>query len=330
MRRSSPKRRPNTATPSSSSSAPHIITLSETPSRSTNRRRRKQINRGCGSILFFIAVAIFCLCIVLYKRVGWQSNTSEGSERRIEFEATTKSPTQTDDSNDDESNYDNARNSRIFPDKSDFPDGWERYSYNDIRNYFNCWERSKDNNKPLPTLEDWQLMRDTYTQVVDNTKRWDDDPVPPTLGYSLKKGIPVPPPYYAKLSHGKGRGLFASRDIEKGELVHVGYHSDVIFPSPIAWRKFVFSLPPPFACDQTDWHWMQRLEEGGPYRLIGSLNISSLMNSGGIEFGPGRMPNLLPSSSTSGDFYATKDIEKGEEILTDYDAYTTNWKLVGL
>ena len=124
--------------------------------------------------------------------------------------------------------------------------------------------------------------------------------------------------------------IFASRDIEKGELVHVGYHSDVIFPSPIAWRKFVFSLPPPFACDQTDWHWMQRLEEGGPYRLIGSLNISSLMNSGGIEFGPGRMPNLLPSSSTSGDFYATKDIEKGEEILTDYDAYTTNWKLVGL
>eukprot|EP00956_Cyclotella_meneghiniana_P039360 scaffold170316_cov46-Cyclotella_meneghiniana.AAC.2 len=71
----------------------------------------------------------------------------------------------------------------------DFPEGWKEYTYIEIRDHFNCPERSRDNNKPLPTLQEWQLMRDTYTRIVDNSKTW-DDVVPPTLGYSLKPGIP--------------------------------------------------------------------------------------------------------------------------------------------
>ena len=93
----------------------------------------------------------------------------------------------------------------------------------------------------------------------------------------------------------------------------------------------MFSLPRDFACDSTDWHWMQTIEEGGPNYMFAGINISSLMNSGGDEFiGMDRKPNALPNSSTDGAFYATRDIQKGEEILTDYDMYYTNWKLVGL
>ena len=154
--------------------------------------------------------------------------------------------------------------------------------------------------------------------------------MPPTLGYSLEQGIPVPPSYYAKSSPGKGRGVFASRDIAEGELVHDGTHSDVVFPHAIAWRRFVFSLPNHMACDSTEWHWMQNFERGGKYHVVAGINISSLVNSGGEEFGPGRLPNALPESGTSGMFYATRDIEKGEEILTDYEAYYTNWEEVGL
>ena len=107
--------------------------------------------------------------------------------------------------------------------------------------------------------------------------------------------------------------------------------SDVIFPSAHHWRKYVFSLPRDFACDTTDWHWMQKIEEDGPNYMFAGINISSLMNSGGDEFiGMDRKPNALPKSSTDGAFYATRDINKGEEILTDYDMYYTNWKLVGL
>jgi len=211
-----------------------------------------------------------------------------------------------------------------------FPDGWESYSYEDVRHHFDCASRSKDDEKPLPSAKDWELMRRKFTEVVDDTKRWDDDPVPPTLGYSLERGVPYPPPYYAEYSPGRGRGVFASRDIAEGELVHDGTRSDVIFPDASAWRRYVFSLPRDMACDSTDWHWMQRLEEGGKYFMLAGMNISSLMNSGGREFGPGRSPNAMPESSTSGRFYATRDIAEGDEILTDYDAYYTNWKEVGL
>lgn len=211
-----------------------------------------------------------------------------------------------------------------------FPQGWRDFTYDDIRAHFDCRRRSKDDDKPLPSLADWELLRDTFARVVDDHTPWRDDPVPPTLGYSLAPGVPAPPPYYARASPGKGRGLFAARDIAEGELVHDGTHSDVVFPDAVAWRRFVFSLPPALSCDCTDWHWMQRLEEDGPYFMLAGINVSSLMNSGGAEFGPSRRPNALPESSTSGRFYATRDIAEGSEILTDYDSYYTNWEEVGL
>eukprot|EP00956_Cyclotella_meneghiniana_P005477 scaffold6987_cov72-Cyclotella_meneghiniana.AAC.11 len=207
---------------------------------------------------------------------------------------------------------------------ANFPEGWESFTYFDIRKHLQCTERSHDNNKPLLSLEDWQLFRDTYTRVVDRDQKW-DDAVPPTLGYSLEPGIPVPPPFYAKLTAGRGRGLFASRDIRKGELIHKGEHSDVIFPDSMAWRRYIFSLPKPFACDLADWTWTQQFKKNGPYHILTGPNISSLMNTGRkINV------NALPESETSGTFYATRDIEKGEEILTDYEVYPTKWKKVGL
>ncbi len=218
--------------------------------------------------------------------------------------------------------------------KHHFPYDWESYTYSDIRHYFNCRERSKDNDKPLPTLDEWNLLRQTYTLIVDNTQKW-DDPIPPTQGYNFqtsKEDKAVPPPYYAKQSKGKGRGLFASRDITKGELVHNGDSSDIFFPGhgAIKWKEFVFSLPRDLACDCTDWHWMQMKHEDDDYHMVAALDISVLMNSGGEEFGPGRTPNIMPEDKYSGRQFALRDIEKDEEILTDYDAYYTNWSLVGL
>ena len=244
------------------------------------------------------------------------------------------------------------------------PPDWESYTYRDIRWYFDCIPRSKDLNKELPTLDDWNLLRSTYTTVVDPSKSWDDDPILPTEGYTfdtvvkkvkkkreveddgtledrveveeeVEELVAIPPPYYAKQSEGKGRGLFASRNIQKGELVHNGDVSDLIFPGTgsniaIKWKEFVFSLPRNLACDVTDWHWMQMKFEGDSYHMIGALDISILMNSGGMEFGPDMEPNVLPEDRYSGKQFALRDIMEGEEILTDYDAYYTNWREVGL
>eukprot|EP00574_Skeletonema_japonicum_P008801 CAMPEP_0201732160 /NCGR_PEP_ID=MMETSP0593-20130828/28067_1 /ASSEMBLY_ACC=CAM_ASM_000672 /TAXON_ID=267983 /ORGANISM="Skeletonema japonicum, Strain CCMP2506" /LENGTH=305 /DNA_ID=CAMNT_0048225083 /DNA_START=27 /DNA_END=944 /DNA_ORIENTATION=- len=225
--------------------------------------------------------------------------------------------------------------------KRHFPHGWESFTYHDIRDYFNCRERSNDNDKALPTLDEWNLLRQAYTLIVDDTQKW-DDPIPPTQGYSFShtsgssnnNGVATPPPNYAKQSKGKGRGLFASRNITKGELVHNGLLSDIIFPGygAIKWKEFVFSLPRDLACDCTDWHWMQIKHEDDDYHMVAALDISILMNSGGEEFGSDRImtPNVLPEDKYSGRQFAVRDIRKDEEILTDYDAYWTDWSEVGL
>ena len=76
----------------------------------------------------------------------------------------------------------------------------------------------------------------------------------------------------------------------------------------------------------TEWSWTQRLENDGPMKLLTAINISVLMNMG---LTPGQI-NAVPKSSTSSLFYATQDIKKGEEILTDYEIYDTRFDLAGL
>ena len=179
-----------------------------------------------------------------------------------------------------------------------------------------------DTAKPLPTLEHFKLFRDKYREIVDSNAIF-DDPVPPTMGYTLNDNGPQP--YYASVGD-KGRGIFASRDIKEGELVHDGRKSDILFPTGMSWRKFIFSLPRKRACDMIDWTWTQRVEDGGRFKIFSSINISILCNAGDSE----DEINVNPRSDTSSLFYALRDIKKDEELLTDYYIYDTVWDEVGL
>ena len=183
---------------------------------------------------------------------------------------------------------------------------------------FKCSEHAHDQNKPLPDLAFWNYYRDTFKLVVDNDIEFDS--VPPTEGYTMNGDGKQP--YYAKISPGKGRGLFASRDIKKGEVVHDGNASDIEM-SADDWRSMAFALPQKMACDFSEWTWTQQTEKGGPYKIFTAFNISILMNSS-------KAPNTMPKSSYSSKMYALRDIKKDEEILTDYKIYPTKWEKVGL
>ena len=195
---------------------------------------------------------------------------------------------------------------------SNFPDGWESYSYYDVIHHFDCRYHSRDQTKELYSLEDWVFFRKQYNEMADSTVDFDSDPVLPTDGYTLTEEG-GPPPYYAAHSReGRGRGLFASRDIKEGELVHDGTKCDLMFPNSMAWRRFVFSLPRRMACDVAVWSWSQEIEK--ERRLFIDPNISSLINS------DTNLANVLPKSNESTiKMYATRDIRYGEEILTDYE-----------
>lgn len=203
------------------------------------------------------------------------------------------------------------------------PNGWENYSFQTVYDHFRCSSHSSDENKPIPTLEHWHLLRKQFKEFVDGNASF-NDPIPPTEGYTLENSKRAP--FYAKLSPGKGRGVFASRDIRKGELVHDGSNSDVVFPDGNSFRRFLFSLPRTMACDVMEWAWTQQFQEGEDYHICLAINISSLMNTGDEE----EQANALPESSTATMFYATKDIKKDEEILTDYEIYNTDWEAVGM
>ena len=208
------------------------------------------------------------------------------------------------------------------------PEKWERMTLGELRKYYACSEYAKDQTKTLPTLEDWMFLKKQYRELIDDKPVILDSPVSPQEGYSFGPSDDgkTPPPYYADRSEGKGRGLFASRRIKKGELVHDGPRSNVMFPDAASFRLLVVSLPRKTACDITEWAWTQSLEkvDDGKLRIFVDLNIAALMNSSRGK------PNIAPVSETTTQMYATRDIEEGEEILYNYGVYSTDWDAVGL
>ena len=215
----------------------------------------------------------------------------------------------------------NASDTTSEQDELKFPDGWEHFTFSEIRNHFNCQEHAKDQNKPFPSLDEWNFIRKQMKLLVDQRLNL-DDPVPPTQGSSLGN-TGGPPPYYPKRSEGKGRGLFASRDIKKGELVQDGPNSYIVFPDAMSFRRLVFALPRKSGCDITEWAWHQQLSPTGPLTILVDANIAALMNSSDD-------PNVAPKTDTETRFYAVRDIKKDEEILQDYNLFETNWVKVGL
>ena len=227
------------------------------------------------------------------------------------------------------------------------PLNWEQMTFSELRDYFDCSEHAYDLNKALPTLNEWMVLQQQYRELVDS-----EPPallksvVPPTLGYSHGSSSDsssssvndidhdIPPPYYASQSEGKGRGLFASRPIHKGELVQNGPQSSVIFPNATAFRQLIVNLPRMTACDVTEWAWTQQLsnddddeeedkaEESKMWILL-DLNIAALMNSSDE-------PNVAPRSNRHTKFYALRDIDVDEEIIQDYSLYNVDWVAVGL
>ena len=197
------------------------------------------------------------------------------------------------------------------PQRGSLPDQWETFSFDQIYDHYECKKRAEDKSKPVPSLAQWLFLRKHYNDFVDDTVAF-DDPVPPTLGYSFDESHSIPP-FYAKLDPVRGRGLYASRDINAFELVHHWSGHDVTFPDAYAFRQFVFSLPKRMACDVVDWAWSRKMSENGPEAICLSINIASLMNSGGP-----REVNVSINSSSSDSFYATRFIKKDEEIMTHF------------
>ena len=198
----------------------------------------------------------------------------------------------------DDDGYDDDGDDDAF----DYDDVAER-GFGNMHEDFNCREHSKNQNKPIYTHENWEVVWDAFIES--------------TL-------FPFPRPeesvriYYTDLAPGKGRGNFAWFDIPKGILLHEGHPNTVFFLNNSSFYRFISLLPREYQCDVLEWVWQQDLTHSGNTVLCLNMDEGVFTNGGGDEWG-GTI-NIEMKESTSLNFYAARDIEKGEELLYDYES----------
>lgn len=215
------------------------------------------------------------------------------------------------------------------------PEKWEQFSYHDLRKYFGC-NKLFEKPRPIITDDEWRYFRDLYNQHLAADLAAGNPPDTYKLGKE-----PYDCPVEGSITADKGRGLVASRDISKGELIFTASNNTIVFQTGHAWRKLLWHLyhaPPPddvytagFACDIHAWSWNQEVPKDGPTAIVVDIDKSSLLN----QPSEGELHNIKCGKNDETecvmDYYSTTDIQKGDEILCDYSDFSSpDWHGMGL
>jgi len=186
----------------------------------------------------------------------------------------------------------------------------------------------KPGNFSIPNESTWNLLHQAYRRVLsDADDDRDDDEREPTQG-----GFVVS--HRVRHSPQKGRGVFSEEFVRKGDVV--------IKTGPVAnfwtedeWRKFLAHLPSALARDVAQWAYVVPDSYDDPeadHSVMLDLYAGSLMNHGDTTPLPphssssadhpprnSSLSNIV--SSSDGNQYASRDIQAGEEFLTDYKLF---------
>lgn len=214
----------------------------------------------------------------------------------------------------------------------------QSFDHHKLWRYFGCRELFSKAREDI-SADHWRYFRDLYNDYVAKQK-------PKT--YKVSNRQDHINPVGQNVTPDKGRGLVASRDIKRGELIFTGTNNTIAFETGDAWRNFVlhlyYSPPPPtggyedgFACDIKSWSWIQEWPMGsGEMVIMVDIDASSLLNqpSDGeyANIQCGRLTGKGEKKDTCGvDYYAKEDIKKGDEILCNYaDFAHGGWEDFGL
>ena len=114
------------------------------------------------------------------------------------------------------------------------------FDFSDLHHRLNCYQHATNQKKPMYTPEMYRHMKDQFTKLTG----MEFEPLP-----AVAQTV-----YHIGESEGAGRGVFASRDIKKGEIipfydsVHV-----VTFTDGMLWKEYIMSLPRTMGCDVLEW-----------------------------------------------------------------------------
>jgi hypothetical protein len=188
------------------------------------------------------------------------------------------------------------------------------FDFYDLHKHLDCSLHARNQSKPLYTPQMYQIMREKYTELTGYAF--------PILSYEQDVF------HIAKID-GAGRGVFASRNITEGEIIPFEASCTVVsFDSGMLWKKYAVSLPREMACDVHEWTWTQDVYHEGNTKLLLSIGDGdSYLNNPD----PDEDETIVPTNLTSMKFQAARNIQKGEELMYDYDVFEpTKYDMFGL
>ncbi|EJK62183.1 hypothetical protein THAOC_17214 [Thalassiosira oceanica] len=174
-----------------------------------------------------------------------------------------------------------------------------------------CNARDGDE-RPLYTDEDWERLRRLYREAgVGATVEFPEGASAAPPGF-------VPPMVAGQTADGKGRGVFATRDIAKGEMTYGGMDNYAYFSTGEAYRTFIGALSDAEACDVMMWSWTQ--------------NNAPRNGRKGQQVANTGCPDPAGKKCSWFDEYALIDIREGDEFLCDYAEFAELdlWEEFGL
>ena len=115
-----------------------------------------------------------------------------------------------------------------------------------------CDVQDDGEERPIYTQEDWERLRRIYRDQGGTAVEYPEDEV-----VSVAPPGFVAPMIAKQTSDGKGRGIFATRDIAKGSMTYGGKENYAFFSTGEAFRRFIGALSDSEACDVMMWAWPQ-------------------------------------------------------------------------
>jgi len=113
---------------------------------------------------------------------------------------------------------------------------------------------SLKNPRPLYTSQDWQRLQSIYKSLGGGTVDYSG-----TVDYPESDAADdfIPPFKSDYTTDNKGRGIFAARYIQKGEMTYGGKKNYAFFSSGDEYRRFLNEVTNEEACDVMMWSWPQ-------------------------------------------------------------------------
>ena len=188
----------------------------------------------------------------------------------------------------------------------------ESWGIGTMRRQLECRRHlAPDQERPVPTSQDWAYLRRVYHQTVQ-TK--------PTVKDTTESAFRVP--YEIRHDPVKGRGIYATTDIPKGTVIWTRTQSYSITTAS-DFRRFIFSIPNQdgLACDVLLW-WYVFEQADGHHEIVFDLNDGALMNNSGSSQEPNNGCWVSNNNDNHLDcFYhqfAIQDIAAGDEMTARY------------